>query len=439
MAVKKSVIYITEHLVRFVESAENQAHPQVKELSLAAHKKEQIPNLIKSFLKENKIVPEYLVLGLPRTDVAVRFLTLPATSDTEIRQMLELDFNDLFPARPEEMVYDHAVMSKGDDGYASVLLAAAPRDLVANRFSLLKHAGLVPDEVCVSSVSLFNQIAARNLPEPAFAVVNFDDGFADVFSVRGNRLESSRAIPFDEASRDDFLKELGRTLLVLGAQTKEVNKLIVAGKIPPAAEFVKDLENRLSVPVEIDAGLEAAKGMALESPVLRINVLPKELKAHKVKETRQRSLLYLGILVLLNISLAANIVFFKVKAKSEYLAAVKEEIKKIEGRAADIQKNAAKAALLESSLAAGRMKLGLLSEIYRSAPQGIVLTSLDISGNRGSGSIVLIGQSPDNETALKFANSLKASASVKQAVVNYMTNRKSPTQQMVDFEIRAAF
>jgi hypothetical protein len=104
-----------------------------------------------------------------------------------------------------------------------------------------------------------------------------------------------------------------------------------------------------------------------------------------------------------------------------------------------VQKKMRKAQILLEYSASGKIVLGLLSELYRTAPAGVSLSSLDISGKSPQGAILLVGQAPSSEMVLKFANAMKTGGFIKKTDVNYITKRNLATAQMVDFEIRAGF
>ncbi|MCX5707742.1 MAG: PilN domain-containing protein, partial [Candidatus Omnitrophica bacterium] len=306
-------------------------------------------------------------------------------------------------------------------------------------FALLKHAGLVPDEAALSTVSLFNQFTSRRKDINKCLLVYLDDGFAEVIYVDRGLLEFSRAISFKNDGLESLAKEIKLTVTVLEAEGKSIEKVVVSGKFAAVPEVVGLLKKSLEAAIETDDSLDTLKGFVQENALLKISLLPEEYKIRKVKETRARSLIYLGILFLLNLSLIANIAFFKIKAKDGYLYALKAEIKKIEARAQGLQKDMVRTRTLREYIGSGRMKLGLLSEIYRAAPEGVTLNSLDISGNKGQGAIVVIGQAQDSESVIKFTNSLKSSPFILKTDVNYINKRRLPGQSAADFEIRANF
>ncbi len=436
---KNCAIYITGSLVRVCEAGESPEKLKVAELNISSLKKEEIPHAVRNLLKANKIQPEHLILGFPRNLANIRYFSFPTLNDNEIRSMMGYDLASRFAYKEDELVFDQAVIAKSADGFSRIILAAVPRQEILPKFALLKHAGLIPDEVFLSTVSLFNQLKDQKKEIDKCLVAYFDDGFAELLYLNQGLLEFSRAINFKEDALENLSREIQNSIAVLNTEAKEISKVVLAGKFTGLKEFKELLNKSYAGAIEFDDSLDNLKGFIREPGPLKLNLLPEEYKIRKVKQRRTRSLVYLGILALLNISLIANIAFFKIKAKDGYLYALKSEIKKIEKRADSLQKDMEKARTLRGYISSGKNKLGLLSEIYRAAPAGIFLGSLDISGNKGQGAIVLIGQAADSESVLKFANNLKSSAFIEKSDVTYINKRRQPGPSGVDFEIKAGF
>ncbi len=408
---------------------------KLAELNISSLKKEEIPHTLKNFVKSNKIQPEHLILGIPRNKANIHYFSFPSVNDNEINSMIDYELNSSFVYKEEELVCGRAIIEKLANGFSRVIMAVVPRKEILLEFSLLKHAGLVPDEALLSSVSLFNQLIHRQKSVEKCLVVYFDDGFADILYVSGNNLEFSRAVNFKSGGVENLLKEIKHTVAVLNFKNREIEKVIIGGKSLFINETAELLKREVGAKIEINDSLDTLKGFIQDNGRLQISLLPEEFRIRKVKESRARSLVYLGILFLLNISLIANIVFFKFKAKDEYLYGLKSEIRKIDNKAVNLQKKMVKARALRSYINAGRMKLGLLSELYRAAPEGITLNSLDINGNKKQGAIILTGQARDSDSVLKFNNNLKASPFIEKTDVSYINRRN----QAADFEIRATF
>jgi Tfp pilus assembly PilM family ATPase len=274
-------IYITDTLIRMGLLNDADKQPVVKEYQATAA-------TLKTILKKNNIQPDRVVLYIPRTIVSIRYLRIPATNDAEVDQMVAFEQASGFPFKPEELNFGHAVVAKSKDGYSSVMLAAVQKDLIARTVALLKSAGLVPDEITISTVSVFNQLRSAGNRNKNTLVVNTDNGFADVVFIKDNNLAFSRAIPVVDLER-----ELDQTVRTL-QETGESVDIVVRDSVLPVV-------NGLLI--------------AHKSDNLLIDLLPQELKAHKVREQHKRSLVYLVTLIALNLAIVANIVFLKVKAQ----------------------------------------------------------------------------------------------------------------------------
>lgn len=398
-------IYITDTFIRMGLFNDSEKQPIVKEYQSTSA-------ALKSTLKKHNIQPDKVILYIPRIDVSMRFLRIPAVNDSEVAQMVSFEQAASFPFKPEELVFGHAVVAKSKEGYSTVMLVAAQKDLISRRIATVKAAGLVPEAISISTVSVCNQLRASVRFNKNTLVVNADHGFSDVFFIKDDQLVFSRAVADEE--RDRAVDQTIRTLQESG--------------------------ERIDVVIR-DSAVPVVKGLPAmhKSGNLSIDLLPQEHKDRKKREERKRSVIYLVTLIALNCAIIANIVFMKVKAQDAYLHVLKKEISKIESGAQAVQKKMRKAQILLESSASGKVALGALSELYRTAPAGVVLSSLDISGKSPQGAIVLVGQAPGSESVLKFANAMKAGGFIKKAEVNYITKRALAGAQLVDFEIRAGF
>jgi Tfp pilus assembly protein PilN len=398
-------IYITETFIRIGYLNDADKQPAVKEYQAA-------PSALKNILKKNNIQPDHVILYLPRPSVSVRYLSIPATTDAEIDQMVAFEKESSFPFKSDNLIFGHAIVSKNKDGYSTVMLAAAQKDRIMRKIGILKSAGLVPDAISISTISVFNQLRNAKPFSKNTLVVNKDDGFFDVLFICDNKLTFSRAI-----AAADLGRELDLTVKTLLEKGEAVDAVVS------------------------DSAIGVVRGLTVanKSGSLVLDLLPQELKEYKIREERKRSLVYLVTLLVLNLAIIANIVFLKAKAQDAYVRMLKSETAKIETQAQSVQKKTRKAQIILEYSASSKLILGLLSELFRTAPTGVVLSSLDISGKSPQGVIVMVGQAPSSETVLKFANEMKSSGFIKKTDVNYITKRSLATAQNVDFEVRANF
>jgi len=413
-------IYVTDTQIRICQYSDADRQPAVKEYPVFTRtlKKEEIPPALKNIIKTHNFQPDRVVLYIPRLWVSVRFMNIPAVENNEIEKIVAYERGSNVPFKADELVFSHAVVSKSNSGYSKVFLAAVQKERLTPVLGLLKSAGFIPDEIAVSVVSVYNQVIAAKGAKESLLWVNEDDGFADVLFIENGSLSFSRAIA-SNAGPDNFEKELSRTVQTLREQGNRIN----------LDDIVRN--NRVSV----------VQGVSLlgRTDSLVADLLPRELKERKLQDLHKRALVYFVTLIALNLAIAANILFMRVKAQDTYVHMLKSEMGKIESRAQSIQKKMRKAQILIEYSASGKIVLGLLSELYTAAPSDVVLSSLDISGKSPKGIIVLVGQASGSDTVLKFANAMKTGGFIKKTDVSYITKRPGSAGQSVDFEIKAVF
>ncbi len=443
---KQSIIYINGDFIRLCQAAIKKNSPNIlkeEKIGISALKNETIAAYITEFFKSGKIIPENLILGIPRSQVSVKYLTLPASEDGEIRKMVEYELNNLFPFKPEELVVDYAVIKKEPKGYSELILFAAPRETIVNHILTLEHAGISPDTVSISTVSLFNQLCRQNKPQANCLLIYFDDSFMEILFVNNNCLAFSRWINIKQnTTTADLIKEIELTVTVLKDKGEVIDKVILGGNNRDLDDFAKGLENTLKYKVRIDNSLDVSRGFAAntDNAALNINLLPEDVKIKKARSTKKKLLLHFGALLLLNLSLIVNIAYLNLKVKKEYLNQLKTEVKKIAAPASKLQKKKFSIVMLKNYLNSNRLTLNLLSEIYRIAPDQINLSVLDIAIRNASGIMVVSGQAKDSETALRFSRTIQDSRLFKKTNVKYIKKLSSSSQeQLVDFEINAGF
>ena len=174
-----------------------------------------------------------------------------------------------------------------------------------------------------------------------------------------------------------------------------------------------------------------------DSGVLKINLLPEELKIHRLKNKRKSANLLFISLLILNLSLCANIVFQKIKVRQEYLSFIKAQIQEISPQTHTLREKKLKTQIAKISINSARLTLSLLAELYRAAPEEISLNTMAISQQKIPGVLTLTGQAGDSESVLRFADALKESAIIKSADVGNISRLKSAKEEgMVGFEIR---
>lgn len=396
---------------------------------------------LKIFLAEQKIRLTHVTLGIPRPCLSVKYLNFPSSDSREIRQMVEYEIADIYPAKPEELIYDYAVIGKDSRGYSQIMLVAALKDTVSRGIDTLTQAGVVPETVTATTVILFNKISSL-YPQGNYLILHFDESYLEILLINNQNPVFSRGVIY-RGSSASASAEIDYTASVLSDKGYLIEKVIVCGNPPGDIEkTAREYAGILAYPVEADTriGLSAGAPDSAQEAPLRINLLPEELKSRKAAEQKKKGALFCAALIILNAALIANIVFFRKQAKENYLSLLKETVAAMSIPARELQARMMNIRVIRGYLNSGRLTLGVLSEIYRVSPEGIILQSLDIAHQKGSGTIVLTGRAPDSNVVLRYANALKSSQFITKTDVTSIRKRELlPQKQSVDFEIRAAF
>lgn len=431
---RQKSVYITDNFIRFGPTGAGQ------EINTSSLGKDEVAGALNSLLKKHRIAREHIILGIPRVQAAVRYLTLPAHNDEEIKRIAEYELYILFPCKPQDLIYGYAAIDKRQDGYSQVMLAAVPREAVFSRISTLAAAGITPEAVTLSTTALFNQFQAQKRQQDDYLLINLDDGFIELLLISEGKPAFSRGIRVkNHAEIKDLIKSIEGNTAILKNNGYSVNTIILSGNGRDKDALADGIRNILSCRVEIDDTLSVTKGLAqgINSCAFKINLLPDELKARKIRDKRKRSVFLFFALFLLDLSLCANIVSQKIKARQEYLYIIKSGIQEITHQASLLNGKKLKAQTMKQRINSGRLALSLLTELYRAAPDEMSFNTLAISRQKAPGTMVISGQTVDPEHALKFANALKDSDLIKNADVANIAQLKAAREKGVSFELRA--
>lgn len=436
-------IYLTDHLVRFGYVTEIDRQPVLvdKEIHLDSPKPQDISSAIRNVFKSDKIQHDRIVLFLPRPAAIVKFVEFPGAGGTELAHMISFAVTEMVPAKIEDFVYDYAVLQRPVHGPVKVMIVFVQREIVDNLIDILKKAGLKPDEIRFGTVSLANQIKAREgSAGRSVMVMNCDDGFMEMLFLKDGLPVGSRSFTVEDGGNDgDWTVEFKRTLYTFALQGITAETIFLDSKT--GISFPQSLKDEIKIPVEYVSRISVLNGLIFDRTAgsLSVDLAPKEYVAGKNLEKRKKDLAYLAVLLVLNLALIGNIGFFHLKAKHEYLTILREQIGKIDSQASGLQKKLNKILVVDEYVGSSRMIMGLLSEVHKLAPAGIGLQALDISKSDMRRVLVLVGQADSSDQVLKFANVLKKSGFLDKVDVDYITKRKVANQQTVDFEIKALF
>jgi len=153
---------------------------------------------LRVFAEAHEVAAERLYTILPRHQVTVRLLTLPAQDPNEIASMVDLSAGEYAPFPRESLVVRHHVLEELPTGESRVLLVLAQDAVVQQHASLLQDAGLEPLEIflstgCLHAAGCFDDSGER------YALIHLHPASLEVAVVDRGQLRFSRGVAHDGA------------------------------------------------------------------------------------------------------------------------------------------------------------------------------------------------------------------------------------------------
>ncbi len=316
-----------------------------------------IAEKVRGFLKNKKISPDFITLGVGRSVVIQRNVVLPTVEDANIRDMLEFEIDHCIPCPKDDIYFDFHVASKTETN-TELFLVGIKKETLDYYFEIFKMAGLKITSMDLSYFGNHNIILHNNpeLEGKQFLCVDFGEEEVEYSYFDDNRLCFSRSHSTahytkkvsSDNQNSNAEEELIRALLKdidmsLKTVSKNINgdmsKVILCGEAD-IESFKTPIEEALDVPVSINrtfckveksdtarnntSGDSVCLGLALKPFMNKapgLNLLPQHLR---IKE-RKVGLIFFLILVAVNLGLGVGIPASKIVKQKVYLKELRQQ------------------------------------------------------------------------------------------------------------------
>lgn len=390
------------------------------------------------FMKENGVGKENVWVGLPQNDFLLRFITLPASAEENLRAVVRYEVEKYIPFPEKEVHFDFVTIERDAGSKALRLLLLVIKKSVLERYlSILDNADIRPLGMEMISSSLLNLfLLGRNGSEriaPVVLVHLFERSF-ELNWINGGILQYSRTVDLvaedtigqaeqvhkevRNSMRGAFSARAGKedqavspvVFVTGGGATKEVIESL--GKIQGIdfQPFPTDaIASRLNFSNSFPQHLSSSVGLAMKGMKrvpLNINLLPLSLRKKTSKVGLYLCLfLFLGIL-LLSITWGISTIAkdrLELRTIEKEIAALKSEVTAIQDVQQEAQKIAEEIESLERIRTSEMSKLEILKELSNIVPASVWLTDfryyrkeLQLSGYAASASdlISILDSSP---------------------------------------------
>lgn len=325
-------------------------------------KREEFERDVSGFVKANRLQRMMPYVAIPRRDVVLLNLELPANVEENLREVIGYELDNYTPFSVDTAYFDFQKLGYTMDGSkVRILLGVIEKTRLHYYLDLLKGVGLKPVSIEISSTTI-----ARTIPSDRLSGKNavlYMGANTCEFSFHSEKnLEYSisfvRPRPEVDSRKgqviDTIQKEYRRMLPsdVDEHETGEINKVIVLGDGILDEEFLKELSDatgKEAVRVKTFEGIDITDGTdiqlqraalgcglrGLNGDTAAINLLP--AKVDKDKPTAVFIIASIILFIFL-VSLWGGELALRIKKEANTLNQIKEKITLLEGASVSVEK-----------------------------------------------------------------------------------------------------
>ncbi len=401
-----------------------------------------------------------VIVSLPRSKAATRYLKVPTQIPGEIENIVALQAPRYLPYPAEELITGHQVISTDKDGYSQINLIIVHKDVIERYVRIFKEIKCSGISIILSSYGLGN-LYEHIYPDASDTVMIIDIDYqqVEVAIFSRKRLLFSRYFKLNRTHPDwenIFIDDILKTQDVYSREVSDepLAKIMLTGAGKTYQEFAQILR-KSNTDLSIEAlsyykinfadGLSnmvlgsensfaSIIGLGLKNVDENLNLLPLQIKDKSRERVQHQQRLQLGFFIslmflVLGLGIAKNL-----NNKAMYLEGVKLELNKV-AKEARLLEEIEKRLQLTRQRSENRIpSLDLLSELHQVIPGQVSLVTLTYGED---GTVTMRGQTPQLNSVFDFVGKLEKSAVFKGLgiKVRYATQKKTQGGDIVDFEI----
>jgi Tfp pilus assembly PilM family ATPase/Tfp pilus assembly protein PilN len=365
-----------------------------------------------------------LIIGIPRSQVILKYISIPAPDERLIKKILDFEIERHIPLKKEDIYYDFQVIGRLDKNIFKVLIGAVRKELIDYYIGILKRIHIEPTAADISSLSLYNFFS--EIPDYSkgnFILLTIDGREMDIDAVKDGMIDFSRGVrlenqinlveghilsdrPNVERLGNLAAAEINTTLASLKWLKGDINidRILLFGKAAALNGFDKHIEDRLKIKTSaynpesslaqktgdknisiFNPDFSAAIGLGLRGITkkqLNINLLPR----HRRSRRKDHSILLTLIMLFMFFILAPASVFSWIIKDRLVLSKLEKELLEVKSRASIVEKMDMQSVELKNriksfnKLRAGRVsRLEIMRDLADAIPPDVWLSEVYIT------------------------------------------------------------
>ncbi len=250
----------------------------------------EITEGIKEITKKAKVTTKNVVAALPGSAVFTTIIDLPKMTDKEVAEAIRWEAKAYVPSPLEEVSLDFKILERKEDK-TEVLIIAAPLTLVEKYTNFITSAGLNPQALEIEPLALVRSLVGND--SSCLIILDIGKLFTEISIIDGGIIRLTRNIPIggdiftkaiakilkidkekaESIKRESGLRpqkfdprlekilniitsglvqEINKSLDFYGSRkNSDISKVILAGGSANIRGLQEDLQEALSLPVEI--------------------------------------------------------------------------------------------------------------------------------------------------------------------------------------------
>ncbi len=261
---------------------------------------EDLKREIHAFFKSKGLNRENIVLGIPRKDIVLRYLDLPAEVADNLKQVVQYQVQSFEPTDEDKFYHDYTLISGNGAGKRlTVMLAMVRKTMLDEILGFLLSVGIRPGTVICGSMGLANLLLQndKNRLDKTFILGDLNTSSLEIAALRQGALVYSKEVPRADqvAWQDIVLRETDEAAskIRLGPEGT-IEKIVLTGEssesacaeiqeVLPDCDLMRNCIAALNVPNENRPKMqEAASALGLaytglnRRPAIKINLLPQD-------------------------------------------------------------------------------------------------------------------------------------------------------------------
>ena len=381
-----------------------------------------------------------LVTSVSCEDVLCQILRLPATEPAELKQMLDLQIDNITPLPLEEVVYSFEPLDIVN-GQTRVLVVIARKATVNQRVEALETAGLRPEIVSVDALAMFRALHKRNLlavDDRVNILVILRAAAADAIVYSQGTMLAVRSIVVGVDGESVLREELQRTLVAAeaGQPQRAMGAVTFLAQGEEVAAFAGRVANGLSAPATfLTNGAVPSAGLSLclqcaTGEAVPLNLLPDEWRQKRQTAAFRRRLIRGIIAVGVVYALALAVFMTMLVVKRAQLHRIENEVKRQQPEFLKARETQSQLIAMSKQLDTKSSALEVLRDVSTRLPENVKLSYFQYKKDQ---SVSLKGQAPSAALALDFQSQLEKGDLF--AKVTPGTSRTEPGSGLTKFDL----